>query len=512
MGGRRQPAGMAYAGPADAKRRGEFEYCRPGPAATDRRRCCPRRSSVAAEPGARTVRPRRALVAVGQHVKFTSALYRDAGLREEQPGRLRVKVDGRAMQDVPWPGSLDAKLHRDAAAQIPLNFTVRFEQAGPHVVSLTLEPHEDGDALAADNDQHEVVEVVADLPVLLVDGDRQPSPESSTFFVEKALAGGHQHSVVVPRVVPVAELTAAHILGATPQTRPRVIVLADVPDLTASQQESVESYLKAGGNVLVTLGPRVRPGTFNDRFYRQGQGWLPVCLIQVAGEAGGAGERPELKTFQHPALELFRKGAGGGLGQVAFSRWYTVAVDGQAGGVVAARLGNADPLLVEKVFGKGRAILCTVPVDRSWESPLPGTWEFPVLIHELVFYLAGARANDWLLADGQPMRVMPGSGEGLGRLIVQTPEISRTVQVRAWPWTDADTGAIGLYRVEHEDGSRQFFVVPPDGGASADRRCTDEEWQRVLSLLPMRAITDDALVGSRRHELWWLILLVVIAL
>jgi hypothetical protein len=293
--------------------------------------------------------------------------------------------------------------------------------------------------------------------------------------------------------------------------RPRVIVLADVPELTAAQQESVETYLNAGGNVLVTLGPRVRGSIFNEKLYREGQGWLPARLMQVAGAAGGAGETPELTTFQHPALELFRKGPGGGLGQVAFSRWWTVAVDGQNGGVVAARLGNADPLLVEKVFGKGRVILCSVPVDRGWESPLPGTWEFPVLMHELVFYLAGAHENDWLLADGQPMRVMPGSGEGLGRLIVQTPEISRTVQVRTWPWTDADTGAIGLYRVEREDGSRQFFVVPPDVRESKDRRCTDEEWQRVLSLLRMQTIADDARGGSRRHELWWLILLAVSA-
>jgi hypothetical protein len=391
-----------------------------------------------------------------------------------------------------------------------VNFTERFEKAGLHVVTLTLEPHEDSDALAADNEQHAVVEVVADFPVLLVDGDRQPSPESSTFFVEKALAGGAKRSVVMPRVVPVAELTAAHILGVTPQTRPRVIVLADVPQLTATQQEWVETYLQGGGNVLVTLGPRVRSTAYNERLYREGQGWLPARLMAVGGEAAGAGERPELKTFQHPALELFRKAPGGGLGQIAFPRWWKVAVDGQHGGVVAARLGNADPLLVEKLFGKGRVILCSVPVDRGWGSPLPGTWEFPVLIHELVFYLAGARADDWLLADGQPLRVMS-DGEGMGRLIVQTPEILRTVQVRAWPWTEADTGAIGLYRVEREDGSRQFFVVPPDARASEDRRCTDEEWQRVLNLLPMRAITDDALGGSPRHELWWLILLVVIA-
>jgi hypothetical protein len=454
----------------------------------------------------------RALASVGQQVKFTSALHGDERAQREQPGRLRVRIDERPTPDVPWPGNFDAKRQGAAAAQTPVNFTARFDKAGLHVVTLILEQHEQADALAVDNEQHVVVEVVADLPVLLVDGDRQLSSASSTFFIEKALSGAAKHSVVLPRVVPVADLTAAHILGASPQTRPRVIVLADVPELTAVQQEAMEAYVKAGGNVLVTLGPRGRGRDFNERLYRDGQGWLPARLVQVAGEAGGAGERAEIKTFQHPALELFRKGPGGGLGQVMFPRWWKIAVGDRAGGVVAARLGNGDPLLVEKVFGKGRVLLCSVPVDRGWDSPLPGTWEFPVLMHKIVFYLAGARASDWLLTDGQPMRVRRGSSED-GRLIVQTPEVaSKTVQVRDWPWTDADTGAIGLYRVEREDGTRQFFVVPPDARESEDRRCNDEEWQRVLSLLPMRATTDDTLTDDRRHELWWLILLAVSAL
>src|SRR5260370_23515386 len=159
---------------------------------------------------------------------------------------------------------------------------------------------------------------------------------------------------------------------------------------------------------------------------------------------------------------------------------------------------------MDKVVGKGRGILCSVSLARGWDSPLPGAWEFPVLIHELVYYLAGLRAADWLLDEGQPLRVLRGAGgEAAGRLIVQTPEAaSKTVQVRDWPWIDADTGAIGLYRVEREDGIRQFFVVPPDLRESQDRRCTEEAWTHVLSLLPIHATTDDGRAAARQHDLW----------
>jgi hypothetical protein len=418
----------------------------------------------------------RGLVPVGQGVKFTSVLHRGgpaAGVR-----RIRVTVDGEPAQDVPLPEKLDAP-------QVPLTFTQRFDRPGQRVVTLTLEVD---DALPVDNQQHAIVEAVAELPVLLVDGERTPSAESSTFYLDKALAGAGKQSVVVPRIVPFAELTAAHLLGAS---RPRVVILADVPELPGAAQEALDTYLKEGGGVLVALGPRAGQ-----------QRWMPAKLARVAGESG-APARPDLASFQHPALELFRKAPGGGLGEVAFPRWHKLSTDGAVG----ARLTSGDPLLVEKAYGKGRVMVCSVPLDRSWESPLPSTWEFPVLVHELIYYLAGARAQEWSLQDGQPLRV---GGTAPERLIVQTPEVaSRTVQVRDWPWTDADTGAIGLYQVLREDGSRQSFVVPPDLRESEDRRCTDQEWMSVLGMLPMEAADEE---GDFRHELWWLFIVGVMGL
>jgi hypothetical protein len=155
-----------------------------------------------------------------------------------------------------------------------------------------------------------------------------------------------------------------------------------------------------------------------------------------------------------------------------------------------------------------------VPADRTGGSTLPSAWEFPVLVHELIYYLAGARAEHWRLDDGQPLRVAaPTKNAEPGRLIVQTPEVaSRTVLVRDWPWTDPDTGAIGLYRVEREDGTAQYFVVPPDLGESADRRCDDDEWSQVLRLLPLVSSTESAGAGEHHHDLWWLFFLAVIAL
>src|SRR5205823_1701875 len=120
---------------------------------------------------------------------------------------------------------------------------------------------------------------------------------------------------------------------------PRVIVLADAPELTAAAQEALETYLKEGGGILVALGPRAGAAMplYNDRLHRQGHGWLPAALGEIAGEPGGAGVNPEPTSFQHPALELLRKGPGG-TGQVAFPRWWRLHTNGKGAGSVVARL------------------------------------------------------------------------------------------------------------------------------------------------------------------------------
>src|SRR5437879_2406645 len=92
---------------------------------------------------------------------------------------------------------------------------------------------------------------------------------------------------------------------------------------------------------------------FNERLGRQGQGWLPARFMEAVDQPAGTAAKADVSTFQHPALELFRKGSGGAFAGVAFSRWCKLKSDGA--GSVVARLSNGDPLLVEKVYGNGRA-------------------------------------------------------------------------------------------------------------------------------------------------------------
>jgi hypothetical protein len=450
----------------------------------------------------------RTIAVPGQEVRFTSTLHRTATGEQMTAPRSRVAVDGSITQDVAIPGMPDPMTR-----QVPLRFTQRFSSPGRHVVSLTLDPG-DRDALAADNEQFAVVEVLPELPVLLVEGARHVGREGSAFFLQKALAGSSQRGGIVPHVVSHAEITPADVLGVS-GGRPRVIVLADVPDLPSPVQSALETYLADGGGILVMPGPETvaHAAFYNERLFRQGQGWLPAQVAGLAGSAGPSRARLDAQSVQHPALVLFRSEAAGGLADIRFPRWCSLRLNSNS--IVVGRLTNGEPFLVEKAFGKGSAMISSVPPDRTWDSVLPGTPDFPVLVHELINYLVGARTSEWRLDRGQPLQIGPlAEPPTPERLIVQTPEIaSRTILVKTWPWTATDTGAIGLYRVERENGSARFFVVPPDLREGHDQRCSEEEWTAALNLLSLDAGSDaEAIASASQYDLWWALLLGVIAL
>ncbi len=445
------------------------------------------------------------MVKVGQRVAFTSALRLDQFARFKRPTAVHATINDAKLPDLQIP-----EIAGLTTGQIPLRLEHRFEQIGRHVLTIQIEADPASDALEADNVRHAIVDVVRDVPVLLIDGDARLSPESSTFFIRKALTNKTGDGV---RAIPVNDWRP----GEPMKQKPAVIVLADVPSLNATQMKAIEAHLADAGGVLVAAGPRMAQhlAAWNDLALLRGEGWLPTRLDGVGISKDPLS--PDPRTFLHPALDLFRRTADLDMRQIRVARWCKAAAKPTDRAATVARLTNGEPLLVEKRYKKGKVVLCTIPLDRQWDSTFPGSWEYPVIVNELIGSLAGGQSRASVLQAGDGIQIEEADA-GTNRLTLRTPDVPpKTFDVPAWPWRYTETSTIGRYDVTSSNGKYLPFAVEPDPGESDLTRCTDDDRRRIRERLPIvfsdssDSTATSAVDDTSREEIWWLLLIAVLA-
>jgi hypothetical protein len=419
------------------------------------------------------------------------------------------------------PVSFAIPPRKDKAAEV-------FTAPGSYLVSAEIP----GDALPGDDRQFFAVEVVKSLPTLLVDGDTRPAPRTrGTDYLRDALSPARDPSPTVrTRVVPVQSFEKADLTRDVnkdePGSAPRVLVLANVAELTPTQQEAVTTFVEEGGGLLVAAGDRCKPAFWNDNLFRAGKGWLPARLVDPVGNEANpaAGARLQTATFFHPALDLFRTESGrGGLADAVVPRYWKLSTADAPASQTAGQFTNGDPFLVERPFGKGRVLLCCVPLDDSWGSDVPKLLAFPALAHELVYYLAGARSADANLQPGQPI-VFRNAEELPVTVTVQPPQgPAKPVTVTRWPLTYDETREPGVYTLSTPGGTPTYFVVQGEPGESDLSPLVPEDREALQKWLSpgtrgpaVRMSFTEAAAGGEQSrvpmELWWLLLLGVLGL
>lgn len=468
----------------------------------------------------------RAVASAGQEIRFRTALVLAGQESYRPPHRLRLLVDGQPQKDINFPDSARAEKGR-----VPITFSHRFDNAGSHLVTVIVEPdppeaerpagYKVKDEIPGDNRQDLSVEVLEALPVLIVDGDDRPSPERrGSDFLFAALSPERDLTPAVrAKVVPIQDFSTELLQKDLdrPGSKPRVLILSDVPRLTTAQNQAIEAFLKAGGGVLVALGERVDAEYYNRQLYRDGAGWLPAKLEEKLGDVTEEKKavKPLPRSFFHPALDLFREAESGGLADARFPRWWKLSTPGKhTPSMTVALFTSTDPLLVERAFEKGRVMVSAVPLDNSWRTNLPDLLAFAPLAHELVYYLAGARGTQHNLDAGQPLRYRPERDDVTpAPAKLQPPEgEEKDVEVAAWPLDFEDTRETGVYRLMPEKGKPVYYVVRPDMRESDLTPSGTEERDRVVELVPIEYEDDrEAILGaataSFKRDIWWWLML-----
>ena len=366
-------------------------------------------------------------------------------------------------------------------------FTYTFETAGSHVIAIEADAP---DSLKSDNILLASVPVWDRLPVLLVDGNPGREPlTSETDFLEIAL---RPFSAVKTSLADLITTTVIkpEQLDANQLKDQRVVVLANVPQLDTNQLKALEDFVRAGGGLLIFPGSRIKTDWYNTKFANL----FPWRLTALEGGLDDTTKQSTIlvQHYEHPALALFNDPRAGNLANSTIRLWYKFAEENagsshtpvigsttNASPFVLARLSNGDPFLIEKRFGAGSVIACSVPCSADW-SNLPLRPFYLPLMQQLVTYLAAKFDPPRNVDIGRPLiAALPAAlagkkleltdPAGLKHKLTATNEAGRALV------HFADTRRPGLYILDTPTNGPLHFVVNTTRAESDLTQLTGDE-------------------------------------
>ncbi len=316
-------------------------------------------------------------------------------------------------------------------ATTPVNFEYDFAEAAPHVVRVSIDP----DYLEVDDARWLAVDVKSALRALVIDGEPKDNPkDSETYAMVLALDPGRQGIFFSVDVKTVELFNAEGLDGYD------FVVLANVQSMTSDRVEKLESFVRRGGGLFLTLGARVDKVSFNEFFWKKGAGLSPAQLEDVMGDAPGGGiergtERRIAKfALGHPMFRTFQKRTMAALYDLVFYKYYKVK-EFDPDKVLAALDDNfTSPLFLEKSLDEGKVVLLTSTIDHEWNAGIQAHPPFLPLMWDLCRYLSSrpsARRNlfvgDLINLDlpvelYQPPFILDTPTEGSVTLPASTPE------------------------------------------------------------------------------------------
>ncbi|MBM3858539.1 MAG: VWA domain-containing protein [Verrucomicrobia bacterium] len=425
----------------------------------------------------------RFLLGVGQRFQVRANL-KNHGETAYQNLRVYFKVDNQER------GITQIALGPHETGQVL--FTHTFETAGSHVIAVETDAP---DLLKQDNALLAAVPVWDSLPVLLVNGNPGRGPlEGETDFLEIALRPYASTKGTLADLV-TTTVIAPNGLNAAALKDKRVVVLANVAELSRNHLKLLEDFVHTGGGLLVFPGDRIKTAWYNTQFHADGNGLLPWRLATLEGSLDDNAPHAAIlvQHFEHPALSLFNDPRHGNLAAATVRLWYKFSESGSpapsgaaktnGAPFVLARLSTGDPYLIEKKFGEGTVIVSSVPCSAGW-SNLPMRPVYLPLMQQLVTYLAAKFAPPRNVDIGQPLiAVLPAALSGK-TLELSDPDgrkhklIVKSAGGRALA-TFTDTRRPGLYILELPDKTPVHFVVNTTRAESDLAQLTADEIKAV---------------------------------
>ena len=351
----------------------------------------------------------------------------------------------------------------------------RFEKPGRHTLVVRIE----SDFVPGDNRAYMAVDVLDEIPVLLVDGNEtEDFFRSATGYLAVALDAevrGKDLTPFAPKRIPPDEFADESLSDY------RAVVLANIGDFPDPMVSRLERYVEQGGGLLISCGGKTRPSEMARALYRDGQGLLPSAPGRL--RTVESGERPFSPFFpggRSEILPFLAADESQRLAEVLLNRFVECEVtdaDQERGVQVLAEIADRKALLVGRKYGKGRVVLWTSSLDVSWGN-LPSQWVYVPLVNHLMLYLSAENQNENQVIQGDKIALtLPGGSED-PTVYVMTPD-GEVEEMPARPEGKdlvleySGTDVPGIYQVsadrEFMDEGTKTFAVNVDLHESSPR-------------------------------------------
>lgn len=326
------------------------------------------------------------------------------------------------MDDALLPGGLTTKLDPDTKDLVLPNIAVK--AGGAHVLSARVIS---SDRLRADDTHYRIIDASQEIPVLIVEGDRQIGIlAGSAAFLQTALAppkeaGGEpaapgappkSDSPFSPQLISDLELANKALSDY------RVVILANVGQLQVAQADQLQKFVQGGGLLMLFMGDQVSGENYTSMLLPRGL--LPGPLMRRVSVA------PDQKPFTfafnpsgnvHPLLKAFERQPDTGLNTAEITTYWSVDIPAnsnvervlnyeQPSAPGQGKPGDGDAGITVHPLGLGRVLYVSTSANDAWNK-LPAKQNYLTLIHELINGSVRP-ADDWMnLTVGSPVVIPP---------------------------------------------------------------------------------------------------------
>ena len=249
----------------------------------------------------------------------------------------------------------------------------------------------------ADNSRYLVLDPPTAVPVIVLTAD-PPSSSQTGLYVERALSVAEEGGGFRVRAVDGRQFSqwTAEELG-----EPAAMIVLGTRTLDRNGRDTVATYLKNGGRVLLSVGPDVDVDTLQDAF------GADLGVGREVASVSGATVTLIAVDARHPIFRPFLSPTGA-LGDVHVEQYRRLS--DQGGRTVLARFSGGAAALTEQSVERGRLLVFASDLDNRWNR-FPLNPAFVPFTVESVKYLTQGHneRQSWVLPEAPPgVTAVPG--------------------------------------------------------------------------------------------------------